>query len=336
MLTSFYVVQLPNTLQQREYPFATFCPSLCLLGLQRRGHLSISYYLELSRTTLWTRWGDLQGEETFMRVLFIGASGLVGRQVIPLLKEHVNLSLAAIGGGAVSGLPVANVDITDWEQVAELVQSGTATGAPFDAVVNCAIADYKGIDKSKPNGKRQYHNSCIDVNVRGAYHVYEAAAKAGVPRVVYISSMTAVLGPPRYDFIDESCHDRPHGLYAASKVFGEHVGRSYAYRKDEDSTPMSVVCLRLGHPYPAFSASDDLWLTSQHRRSVATHTTDIEQAIRCALEVDIAYGVYTIVSNSDVSYVAPGLYAELGYLPAYRFTANGLIHAKESVASEVE
>jgi nucleoside-diphosphate-sugar epimerase len=279
-------------------------------------------------------WSSLMGgREAIMRVLFVGASGLIGRQVVPLLQQHVDLTLAGLEEGETAGLPVVGVDITDWSQVEQVVEAGSASGAPFDAIVNCAIAAYRGVDKSGLEGVRRYFEHCIDVNARGAYHVYEAAARTGVPRVVYISSMTTVLGPPRYDAINETCSDRPNDVYAASKLFGEHVGRYYAYRDEAGTSPLRVVCLRLGHPYRSFSHSDEMWLTSKIRRSVATHTSDIAQAILCALEVDVMYGVYTIVSDSDVPYVDPALYAELGYSPAYKFTVDGIISTDEILAS---
>jgi nucleoside-diphosphate-sugar epimerase len=269
-----------------------------------------------------------------MRVLFIGATGLVGRQVVPLLKQRFDVTLAALGGGEVTDMPVADVNIADWPAVEQLISEGTDTGFAFDAIVNCAIAAYRNIDRTEPDWKHHYYQQCIEVNARGAYNIYEAAARAGIPRVIFISSMTAVLGSPQYAAIDDTTQDRPHDLYAACKVFGEHVGRSYAYRDGAADRAMRVLCLRLGHPYRSFSSSDEAWLTCEARRRVATHTEDIAQAIDCALQTDIRFGIYPIVSESDVPFVDPHLYAELGYRPAYRFTIDGLVPAEGLVPAD--
>jgi nucleoside-diphosphate-sugar epimerase len=265
-------------------------------------------------------------KELSMNVLFVGATGTVGRQVVPILNHEFKLTLAALGGGKISSLSVVDVDITNWEAVEELVHKGTEDGLPFDAVVNCAIADYRARahDKTNPKLMHAYHEQCIEVNAKGAYHLYEAAARAGVPQVVYISSLTAFFGPPRYAYIDENTPDRPRDVYAACKVFGEHVGRYYAHRSEEEGARLKVVCLRLGQPYRSFTFSDDSWQDSLSRRSVATDARDIAQAIQCALEVEVQFGVYPIVSEADSTYIDPQLYAELGYKPCWKFTAAGL------------
>lgn len=269
-----------------------------------------------------------------MKVLFIGATGLVGSQVVPVLQENFELTLAAKGGGEIGDLPVIDLDITDWEAIESLIAAGASDGEPFDAVVNCAIASYRGTDRHDPDGLHRYNEQCIEVNARGAYHVYEAAARADVPRVVYIGSMTAVLGRPRYEAIDLESRERPNNVYAACKIFGEHVGRTYAYPQrrgrrgepvEEAEPGMHVLCLRLGQPFPSFSHFDEKWLEHPRARGLAVHVHDIARAIECSLHADVQYGVYSIVSASDVPFIDPELYAEIGYEPKWKFTPEGLV-----------
>jgi nucleoside-diphosphate-sugar epimerase len=274
-------------------------------------------------SALWPTTGSL-----LMNVLFVGATGIVGRQVVPVLKEHHNLTLAALGRGETAGLPVVDIDITDFEAVEALIAAGTADGEPFDAVVNCAIADHSKRDMKNPDVKLHYFEHCIEVNARGAYHLYEASARAQVQRVVYISSLTAVLGPPRRTVIDESTRDQPNDVYAACKVFGEHVGRYYAYRPEAEGRSLRVFGLRLGQPYKSFDHRDDEW-THRRRRGLPTHADDIAQAILRSLEIDIQYGVYPIVSASDTPMIDPKAYAELGYKPGWIFTSEGIFPTNE-------
>lgn len=258
-----------------------------------------------------------------MKVLFLGATGIVGHQVVPELQAQHEVVPAALGGGEVGGSAVLDVDITNLESMEAVLAEAAASGTPYDAIVNCAIAPHRQ-KRPAEHGQHNYFEHCIDVNVRGAYHVYEAAARAAVPRVVYISSMTAVLGAPRLEFIDANTSDRPVNVYAASKVFGEHVGRYYAYRSEREGYRLRVLCLRLGQPYKSFGAWDEMWPESPEMRRLAADYRDIAQAIDCALRADIEYGVYSIVSECDVTMVAPELYADLGYRPAWRFSADGL------------
>jgi nucleoside-diphosphate-sugar epimerase len=182
----------------------------------------------------------------------------------------------------------------------------------------------------------KYHELCIDVNARGAFHLYEAAARAHIPRVVYVGSLTAVLGYPRYQVLDEEVADRPANVYAACKIFGEHAGRAYAYKELTGASGMQVICLRLGQPYPSefFSMRDHQWLKTAGGRALAADVRDIAFAIDCALQTDVHYGVYSIVSGSDEPYVSPELYKELGYRPQWKFTSEGLFPVEESEVFE--
>lgn len=250
-----------------------------------------------------------------MKVLFIGATGWVGSHVVPFLQPQFELTLAAHSSDKVAGLPVCAVDICDWETTAALVKSGTANGRPFDAVVYCATADYRGVQWQDADGARQYFERCIEVNVRGTYHVFEAAYQAGISRVIHIGSLTAMLGMPQYEYINAATHDRPADLYAATKIFGENVGRSYAFPPpgmENVRRPMQVICLRLGHPF----SSEQQWRCSRHCCSrIGVCMEDIASAIDKALLSEVRYGVYPVVSQVDDTYIDPGLYAELGYEP---------------------
>lgn len=268
-----------------------------------------------------------------MNVLYIGATGLVGSHVTPILREKFDLTLAAFGEGEVAGMSVASLDITDWPAIEAAFAAGNAKGEPFDAVVNCAIANYRDRDWRDPDSQRDYFERCIEVNARGAYHVYEAAARAKIPRVVYIGSMTAMLGQPKYEFIDSETRDRPNDLYASCKIFGEHVGRGYAFPRKrwrnappelvEDDYSMSVVCLRLGQPIDPEKEYQERRWSHIMTCGLALDMRDLAFAIECALCADVKYGVYPIVSGCEETFIDPSLYAEIGYTPRWTFSAEG-------------
>ena len=259
-----------------------------------------------------------------MHVLFVGATGAIGRQVVPILAKNFDLKLAALHAATVAEMPVAPCDITDFVQLLPLMKN-------VDAVVNCAIETrrsgyQRGIDSSGLELSSVYDEGRLDVNVRGAYYLYETAARCGVKKFVFISSMTAVLGQPNYEHIERDAAPRPENLYACTKLFGENLGSVYAH---DEKRPMRVLALRLGQPYPSGTGYDTRWQESTHARSVMVALQDVAQAIECALLSDVNFGVYPILSRNDVNWIEVSAAQEIGYAPRFAFLANGL---KESDA----
>jgi uronate dehydrogenase len=267
-----------------------------------------------------------------MKVLFIGATGLVGSHTVGILKDKFDITPAAIDGGEVAGLPVQQIDIVKWQDIEAAIKNGAADGGKFDAVVYCATADYHHVNRGDDESLRHYYENCIEVNVRGAYHVFEAAWRAGVSRVVHIGSLTAMLGQPLYEYIDVGMPDRPNDLYAATKIFGENVGRSYAFRQPDSGQSMKVLCLRLAQPSAESEPRTLTWVRSQDSCGWAVDVRDIASAIECCLTTDLQYGVYPVVSTADKLFINPALYAELGYKPQWKYD---FVDGKGVVITEV-
>lgn len=253
-----------------------------------------------------------------MRVLFVGATGRIGSYAVPLLAEKFDLKLAARDGGAVGEWDVTPCDITDFAQLSPLMEG-------VDAVVNCAIAQWRHgaqhrLGESETELTSTYDEDCLEVNARGAYHLYEAAARAGVGKFVFISSMTAVMGTPKYPHIERNALPHPANFYACTKLFGENLGAVYAH---DEKRPMRVLALRLGQPYPSGSGFDARWLKSTHARSVMVALQDVAQAIECALRADVNFGLYPILSRNDVDWIDVSANQEIGYAPRFEFSADG-------------
>ena len=80
-----------------------------------------------------------------------------------------------------------------------------------------------------------------DANVEGLVQLFEAARRAGVPRVVWASSNHAVGFTPASGEVSPATAVRPDTLYGVTKAFGEALGRYYV-----DRYGMQVACLRIG------------------------------------------------------------------------------------------
>ena len=78
-------------------------------------------------------------------------------------------------------------------------------------------------------------------NLHGAFHVFDACRRHGVRRIVFASSNHATGMYPVGEPLDETSLPRPDGLYGASKVWGEALGRMYV-----DRFGLEFVALRIG------------------------------------------------------------------------------------------
>jgi nucleoside-diphosphate-sugar epimerase len=176
---------------------------------------------------------------TLRVVLVTGLSGLIGSA----LRHHLADSayeLRGLNRRAVPGVRCHQADIADLAAIEPAF-------AGVDVVVHLAAAV-----GSPP------FEAVVRDNVVGTYNVFEAARRAGVGRVVFASSGAVVSGcerEPRFAALAEGryaevpsipmlTHEsplHPSGVYGASKVWGEALGRHYA-----DAHGLSVICVRIG------------------------------------------------------------------------------------------
>jgi hypothetical protein len=81
----------------------------------------------------------------------------------------------------------------------------------------------------------------LDVNINGTYTVFEAARRAGVPRVVFASSNHAVGFTPRDSFpVADEAAPVPDTYYGVSKAAGEALAALYAHRYG-----LEAICVRI-------------------------------------------------------------------------------------------
>ena len=127
-----------------------------------------------------------------MRVVVVGATGNVGTSLLASLAEEPRVDSIL---GLARRAPGLSFPKTEWGQVD--VASSPDLAARFagaDAVVHLAWLIQPGRDL------RFVH----DVNVEGSRRVFEAAVDAGVPALVYASSVGAYAPGPKDRAVDES------------------------------------------------------------------------------------------------------------------------------------
>jgi uronate dehydrogenase len=238
-----------------------------------------------------------------MRVLITGAAGLVGQHLVPYLAPRHDLILADIRPGEGGGW--RRVDVTRLDEV-------LAAAAGVDAIVHLAIVSgYEGEDEGDELNDRR-----LDVHVKGTYHVFEAARRCGVRRVVYTSSLTVVWGYGPSEEVGPESEARPVGTYAVTKYLGEVLAREYHRQHG-----LSTVCLRIAKPIDP----DDPAVRARPIRPQWIAFPDLCRAYELALTApDIGFEVIHLVGESsvrrwDLSRAA----AVLGYRPEYRLEELG-------------
>ena len=242
------------------------------------------------------------------RVLVTGMSGLIGGAFRKAYEEQY--ALGALNRRPIDGVPCHLADLGDLEAIAPAF-------AGVDTVVHLAAAA----------GDHQAPADILNANVVGTYHVFEAARRAGVKRVIFASSGATVSGwerePPladvvagRYDAVGSwspLTHEapiRPGGLYGASKVWGEALARTYA-----DAHGMSMICLRIGRVHaedrPMGPRDFSVWCSQR----------DVVRMIVACIEAPPAlrFDVFYVVSDNRWSYRDVGhARAVLGWTPLDR------------------
>ena len=176
-----------------------------------------------------------------MNILITGMSGLIGGAVRRQLAPRGRLS--ALNRSAVDGVPTTRADLADLEAIRPAFDGQ-------ETVIHLAAKA----------GENYSWDELLQTNIVGTRNVLAAARDAGCKRVVFASSGATVAGWEReepYKALVEGRYDetpdhwplirhdeavRPLGVYGATKVWGEAICRQVA-----DSSPMSVLCVRIGY-----------------------------------------------------------------------------------------
>ncbi len=126
-------------------------------------------------------------------------------------------------------------------------------------------------------------------NVTGTWSVFEAARRAGVAKVVFASTGQTIAGNPAGTVVRPDMPARPISVYAATKLFGEALGRYYS-----DCHGLEVACLRLGWVAPADSP---LFATELGLPVAWCGTRDLARLVQAALTSSEAFSVVIAVSH---------------------------------------
>ena len=206
----------------------------------------------------------------FARLLLTGAAGGLGRVLRPRLKaccERLRVSDIAELGAAQPGEELRPAQLQDKAAMLALLEG-------VDAVVHLG-----GISTE------QAFEPILEANIRGVFHLYEAARIHAVKRIVLASSNHVTGFYKQSQTIDATMPVRPDGYYGLSKAFGENLAQFYF-----DRYGVETVSLRIGS---SFAEPAD-------RRMLATFLSydDLERLVLASLSAPVV-GHSVVYGMSD-------------------------------------
>ena len=223
-------------------------------------------------------------------IVITGAAGLVGSMLRPRLARPGRtlrvLDIAPLAAGP--GEEVIQASVTDLDAM-------TAACQGADAVIHLA-----GIP-AEASWER-----IRDLNTEGGYVTFEAARRAGTPRVIFASSNHAVGFAPRSAFpVPDYAFPAPDTYYGISKATVEALAAMYHYRYGLDA-----ICVRIlsCFPRPANVRMLSTWLSPDDagRLFEACLTAD-----RPGFRV-----IFGVSANTRGGWVSVAEARALGYRPA--------------------
>jgi uronate dehydrogenase len=227
-----------------------------------------------------------------LRVFLTGATGRVGRVLVPAFREVYDLRTLhrrppADCADAVLG------DLQDRDRLSALMEG-------YDVVVHLAAVSHEA----------PFVEEIVPVNIVGAYNVVEAAHQAGVRRIVFASTCHVVQFRQSQRTIAAAEPYRPETIYGVSKAFGEVLGRYY-----HEQFGMEFVAIRIGW---LLLYDDPELRTSAFKRGIWLSPRDAVSLFRLAIErPGVGYAVVFGTSTTDREVVSLRTAREaLGYEPA--------------------
>lgn len=226
--------------------------------------------------------------KTHHRLLLTGAAGGLGTALRDRLKANctvLRLSDMKAFGDAGAGEEIALADLADAAAV-------NAAVAGCDAIVHLG-----GISVEAP------FEAILQANILGVYHLYEAARKHGVKRVVFASSNHVVGFYKQGETITADHPPRPDSYYGVSKAFGEDFSRFYF-----DRYGIETACVRIGSSFPE----------PRDRRMLATWLSydDLHRLISACLSTPVlGHSIVFGMSDNAVTWWDNSRAKHIGYVP---------------------
>ena len=171
---------------------------------------------------------------TDRRVLVTGGAGFIGSRVCPMLLE-AGYHLRVLDN--LYRADSAVVDALKADPRVEFVEGDVRYREAVDPAPRARSREWSTWRRSASTRALPNPPRGVDVNLVGSQNVFDAAARAGVRRVVFASS-ASVYGEPDRLPMHEDDAPKPQTPYCISKLAGEHLLRFYKAHRGLDSNVM--------------------------------------------------------------------------------------------------
>jgi uronate dehydrogenase len=211
------------------------------------------------------------------RILVTGPGGRVGKEIVPLLREHFALRL--LDAVPLKSIQPAGDDEFVQADIRDLDALRTACDGVMAMIHLAAVSD-----------EDDFHTKLLPMNLEGVYNAFEAARQAGVKKVIFTSTGQTVLGYPKGERVTPEMPARPSTVYACTKLFGEALARHYSEKHG-----MSMIVIRLCwfQPYD----SEVLRQPGDIQREWCS-PRDLVQLLVKSLRADVPFAVFFGISNN--------------------------------------
>lgn len=221
-----------------------------------------------------------------MKVLIVGGAGSMGPHVVAALRGRHALRVTDV-------TPAPPGFVHEYRQLDVGDHDGVIAAAHgMDAIVNLSVS-------------RTDRRAAFDVNVRGNYHVAEAAVRHGIRTIVNTGPYYQVTGPAYDDFDFELHPDLPPQpgtrLYALTKALGHEVLRVYSERHDLYVQTLLFYLMRDPSARRAQDPNDKGGVERDMIPPYIIAWPDTGLAVRAALEIDHA----RLPSRCETYFVLP-------------------------------
>src|SRR3989344_2838754 len=167
----------------------------------------------------------------FNRLLLTGAAGGLGKVLRETLRPYAKVlrlsDIAEMAPASGAHEEVQVCDLSDKQAVHQLVEG-------VDAILH-----FGGVSVERP------FEEILGANISGVFHIYEAARRHGVKRVVFASSNHVIGFYKQDEKLDAASPRRPDGYYGLSKSYGEDMASFYF-----DRYGIETVSIRIGSSFP--------------------------------------------------------------------------------------
>lgn len=207
--------------------------------------------------------------QPFNRLLLTGAAGGLGKVLRQSLRPFTRIlrlsDIAEVAPALDESEEVQLCDLADKQAVDQLV-------AGVDAILH-----FGGVSVERP------FEEILGANICGVFHIYEAARRHNVKRVIFASSNHVIGFHKQGHRLDAYSPRRPDSYYGLSKCYGEDMASFYF-----DRYGIETVSIRIGSSFSE----------PQNRRMMSTWLSygDLTQLLECALYTPnvghtVVYGV---------------------------------------------